>query len=408
MQWERTRDEFPILDHEIFMNSADQMAPARYWLDGFRDCLTMYEAGRVRDDPPYGPATHPFLTTAFQDCVDLGAELIGADPTEVTNMYRPMTAMNLILTDLLDWDGSENVVFTDLTYPSMPYILFGLRDHYGVELRRVESKDGVVSLNDLADAIDDDTQVVCINRTTPWCGFTFDVEEVADLAHEHDAYVLDDAMQSVGAMELDVHQDDVDFLVTGSYKWQCGPEGAGIFYIREDLIGEFDPDFRNYIWSDLPGGIPFSRPDHDNVEHWNYPLVENANRYEQGIVVTPVLFGWRETLEFLLDLGPANIEERITDLGGYLIDRLREIGCEVVTPSDPDRRHGLIVYTTGDDETDAETYERFEAPPPGKKPINVTNRSLGGVGGIRVSCHFFNTKADIDELVDRQQRILEA
>jgi cysteine desulfurase/selenocysteine lyase len=122
--------------------------------------------------------------------------------------------------------------------------------------------------------------------------------------------------------------------------------------------------------------------------------------------VTPVLFGWRETLDYLHDLGPAAIESRVTDLGGYLIERLDEIGCEVVTPRDPDRRHGLVVYTTSDDAVDVATYERFSAPEPGTKPINVTYRSLGGVGGVRVSCHFFNTREDVDELVARQERIL--
>jgi len=406
MDWAATREQFPTLDHEIFLNAADQMAPGRYWIDGFRDCLTLYEAGRISDEPPYGPATHPFLTTAFEECIELGADLIGADPAEVTNMYRPMTAMNLVLTDLLDWADGDNVVFTDLAYPSLPYILFHLRDAYGVELRRVENVDGEIRLADLADAIDDDTKAVCLNRTTAWCGFTHDVEAICDLAHDHDAYVLDDAMQSVGAMEVDVHADDVDFLVTGSYKWQAGPEGAGIFYVREDLIEAFEPDFRNYLWADLPTEIPFGFPDHDNVEHWDYPLVADANRFEQGICVTPVLFGWRETLEYLHDLGPAAIEARVTDLGGYLIDRLDEIGCEVVTPRDPERRHGLVVYTTGDDAVDEATYERFSAPEPGTKPINVTYRSLGGVGGVRVSCHFFNTRDDVDELVARQERIL--
>jgi len=60
-----------------------------------------------------------------------------------------------------------------------------------------------------------------------WCGFTYDMRAVSDIAHEHGAYVLNDAIQSVGAIDVDVKKDDVDFLLTGSYKWQYGPEGAG-------------------------------------------------------------------------------------------------------------------------------------------------------------------------------------
>ncbi|MFP4051734.1 MAG: aminotransferase class V-fold PLP-dependent enzyme [Thermoplasmata archaeon] len=129
-------------------------------------------------------------------------------------------------------------------------------------------------------------------------------------------------------------------------------------------------------------------------------MVNDANRFEQGIVTTPTLFGWNATLKFYEKLGIKNIENRITDLGGYLIERLQDIGCEILTPIDEDKRHGLIKYTTGSYQKDKESWEFFESPPIGKKPIKVSLRSLGGVDGMRVSCHFYNTKDDIDELVE--------
>ena len=69
--------------------------------------------------------------------------------------------------------------------------------------------------------------MVIVDRTTAFCGFTFDMKEVCRIAHAHGALVLDDAMQTLGAAAIDVKADDVDMLVSGAYKWQCGPEGAG-------------------------------------------------------------------------------------------------------------------------------------------------------------------------------------
>ncbi len=399
------RDEFPMLKHWTFFDAGDQMVPGKYWLDAMHECLSLYESGRIEDVAPVGPVTHPFLTTTFFECIDRASKLIHAKKTEVTNMYRVMTASNLIINDLLKWEKGDNVVFSDLDYPSIPYILLNLQKK-GVELRRIKNVNGEILLSDMEKNIDDNTKLVSIDRTTPWCGFTHNVKEVCRIAHEHGAFVYDDAIQAVGAIDVDVHKDNVDFLTTGSYKWQCGPEGAGIFYIREDLIEKFDPTFRNYFWADFPTGIPFALPDHDNIKHWNYPLQKNANRYEQGVCVTPILFGWNATLKLYEKMGIKNVERRVRELGSYCIERLQEIGCKILTPIEPEKRHGLIKYTTGSYESDKKSHSQFNSPPLGEKPIKVSLRSVGGVDGMRVSCHFFNTKEEIDELVERQKKLM--
>jgi len=399
------RKEFPVLKYWVYLNTADQAPPGKYWIKAMRECLTLYEAGRISDAPPYDPATHPFLTPVFFECIKRAAKLLHAKESEVTNIYRVMTHANFIINDLIKWEHGDNVVFSDLDYPSIPYILLGLR-RKGVELRRVKNVNGEILLSDLERAVDDKTKLVIINRTTPWCGFTHNVREVVKIAHKHGAYVLDDAFQAAGAIDINVHAEDIDFLLTGSYKWLLGPEGAGILYVREDLIEKLEPSFRNYIWADTPTGIPFSSPNHDNLKHWDYPLVNNANKYDLGVCVTPILFGWNATLKFIEKIGMNSIESKVRKLGTYCINRLHEIGVKVVTPEDPRKRHGLIVYTTGNHRLDMRSYERLNSGAPGEKPVKVSLRYVGGIGGIRISCHFFNTKDDIDQLIEVQKKIL--
>ena len=401
------REEYPILKHWVYLNAGDQAPPARYWMEAIKECLGFYQAGKIEDVVPYGEATHPFLAPVFFETIKKSAKLIHAKKEEVTNHYRIMTGANLIINDLLKWERGDNTVFTDLDYPSIPYILMNLRRKKGIELRRINHRGKEIPIDELEKAIDDRTRLVVINHTMPWSGYTYNnIKEISNIAHDHGAYVIDDAFQTVGAMDVDVHKDGIDFLLTGSYKWQCGPEGAGIFYVRQEIIDEFDPDFRNYLWVEVPSGIPFESPEHDNVKHWDYPMVKTANRFEMGTCVTPILFGWNATLDFLLDIGIKNIENRVKMLGSYLIDRLYEIGCEVITPENRNKRHGLIVYTTGDRTLDKESFERFNKPPMGEKPIKVTLRFVGGLGGIRVSTHFFNTKDEIDYLIEVQEKLL--
>jgi selenocysteine lyase/cysteine desulfurase len=135
-------------------------------------------------------------------------------------------------------------------------------------------------------------------------------------------------------------------------------------------------------------------------------LIRSANRFDQNACVGPSLFGWNATLKFLEGLGKKNIERRVRYLGGYLIKELQNIGCKVHTPGDPLKRHGLIVYTTGSYERDLKSLNGITCPPSHRKPIKVTYRSQGGVSGIRVCTHFFNTEEDIDQLIKVQKELL--
>lgn len=400
------RSEFRLADHWVYLNAGDQMIPGNYWLKAAREFYDFVEFGRMEDIPNADIATHPFLTAAWQESIERGARFINAHKDEVTNVYRPSIVANLILYNMLDWEPGDNIVFNDLSYPSFLYIARDISRRYGVELRFVRHVAGEILMEDLEAQVDDRTRLVIVDRTTAFCGFTFNMKEVCRIAHKHGALVLDDAIQAFGAIEIDVKDDDVDMMVTGAYKWQCGPEGAGLFYIRKDLIERIDPRFRNYIWAQIPGPIPFGIENHDNMAHWDYPPVNTANKFSQDVVIGPALFGWIATLKFYERIGIANVEERVRRLGTYAIERLQEIGCTVTSPTDPAKRHGLITYTSGSYENDRRFFESCAAPGRCMRPIKISMRNLGGIGNLRVCTHFFNTEEEVDYLVEHQQRML--
>jgi len=400
------RSEFSLLNHWVFLNAADQMIPGRYWLDAVREFYNFVESGRMEDIPNADVATHPFLLPAWDESIRRGAQLINADISEVTNTYRPAITANLILYNMFDWNEGDNFVITDLSYPSIPYILQDLCRRYGTEIRVVRNVHGEILMEDLEKLVDGKTRMVIVDRTTAFCGFTFDMKEVCRIAHEHGALVMDDAMQALGAINIDVKEDDVDILISGAYKWQCGPEGAGIFYMKKSVMDQIDPRFRNYIWADNTGGIPFADRDHDVLTSWQNPPVDNANRFSQDVTIGPALFGWVAALKFYEKIGIKNVENRVRRLGTYAIDRLQEIGCQVTCPADPAKRHGLVTYTSGDYDKDASFFQRCAAPGLRQKPVKLSMRSLGGVGNLRVSTHFFNTEEDIDYLIDLQKQVM--
>jgi len=387
------RNQYDILKDNVYFLSAAVGPAGNYWLDAVKEYLACLRRG----DRKTGLRVHMHREAFARQG---NAKLINADEEEVTNSYRVMAAANFVINHLVHWEKGDNVVFSDLTYPSITYILLRLREK-GIELRRVENVNGEVLLSDYEKVVDRNTRLVCVCRTTPWCGFTHNVKKICEIAHAHNACVFDDAMQAVGVTEIDVHDDKVDFLASGSYKWQCGPEGAGLLYVRRDLIERLDGAYRNYLTAQYPDACPILGPDgHDNIAHWDYPPVNTADKYNLGQCTGDALTGWEATLDFLHGLGIARIAARIRELGGYLIAQLEQAGCRVLTPVEADKRHGLIVYTNGSLEQDREVSQALASAKP--KPVRVSTCSLGGIEGIRVAANFFNTKEDVDALVTAQ------
>ena len=391
---DQIRCQYDILKDNVYFMSAAVGPAGHYWLDVVKD---YFESLRLGHREP-GLSIHRNREAYARRG---NAKLIKADEDEVTNSYRVMAAANFVINNLVHWEKGDNVVFSDLTYPSITYILLGLRQK-GVELRRIENINGEVPLAEFEKVVDAKTKLVCVCRTTPWCGFTQDVKKLCEIAHAQNAYVFDDAMQAVGVTEIDVHDDNVDFLASGSYKWQCGPEGAGLLYVRRDLIERLDGGYSNYLSAQYPGPCPILGIDgHDNITHWDYPPANTADKYNLGQCTGEALVGWEATLDFLHGLGISNIASRVNELGGYLIEQLEKSGCKVLTPVEPSKRHGLIVYTNGSLEKDIEVTQALSMAKP--KPIRLGTCSLGGIQGIRVATNFFNTKEDIDALITAQK-----
>jgi len=383
----KVREEFPILKYKTYMNSAAH-GPAlkRVW-----GVIQDFWSFRINED----------LDPLAPDAKGEAARLIHADEDEITWCARVTQGLNMVAS-LLDLKKGENVVVTDLGYPSNVFVWLPFREK-GVEIRRIQNMDGIISIDDFEKAIDDDTRVVSMSRIEWTSGLRHDIEAISGIAHEHGALVIDDAYQAVGPIDVDVHKDGVDFLLVGSAKWLCCPPMNGIFYIRKDLIDRFEPTYRFYnqveeAFRDQP---PWSHPSSDNIASYDKPLLTTADKFYRGCVAESAVWGFHAALEYFNMLGGKQREERVLKLSGYLIDGLRELGVKVNTPLEPKERGGLVTYNTGNHELNKESHRKFQ-----DENIIVALRYSGGIGGIRVSTHFFNTEEDIDRLLEVQKRLL--
>lgn len=381
------RSEFPVLRYKTYLNSAAHgPAMRRVW-----DAVQEWWRFRMDENRGYMPP----------DAKGEALKLINASAEEICWISRVTQGLNIIA-GMVKAKKGENIVVTETGYPSNVFVWLPQRQD-GAEIRRIKTKEGRIETADFEKAIDDKTKAVSMTRVEWTTGQLNDVKAISEAAHEHGALVIDDCYQAAGAVEMDVHSDDVDFLVFGSEKWLCCPCMNGVFYIRADLIDQFEPAYRFYdnVEEAFRGGAPWGRPEHDNISDYSKPFYRSAGKFNRGCVSGEDVWAFHASLSYFNGLGVGNIQRRVRRLSGYLIDGLRDLGVTVNTPLEPSERGGLVTYTTGRHELNKRSHETLT-----RNNIVTALRYQHGVGGIRVSTHFFNTEEDIDRLLKVQRGLL--
>lgn len=360
------RAKFPITKSKVFLNHSAYSPlpqPAVDVMQQYNEDLCRYEI----DESKYSLGQEQF------------AKLIDADKREVALVPNTSTGLN-IAANMLDYPKGANVVTTDMEYPSVVYPW--LKPSLRVEVRYAKNKDGRILVGDLEKLVDDNTVAVAVSHVEYVNGFRHDLRALAETAHQHGAYFVVDAIQSLGAMPVNVKRDDVDFLTASCYKWMLGPAGAGYLYVRKELVERFEPPFIG--WASVKPEV------FDTVEFWDIwrlQLSNTASRFEVGSPSFISFVGAAASIQLLLDVGIDSISKRVLRLTRLLLDSVKNPGHRLTTPEDDDCRSGIVHFL---DNRAQEKKEKLKT-----KGIIVSARA----NGLRVAPHFYNTEEEIERLV---------
>lgn len=369
--FDRVRAQFPITQSKVFLNHSAYSPLPQPVVDVMRrynEDLCRYEI----DESKY---------SLGQECF---AELIGAKKEEVALVQNTSTGLNIVAS-MLNYPKEANVVTTDMEYPSVVYPW--LKPSLGVEVRYAKNRSGRVLADDVEKLVDNNTVAVAVSHVEYVNGFKQDLRALARIAHEHGAYLAVDAIQSLGAMSVDVELGDVDFLTASCYKWMLGPAGAGYLYVRKELIDKFEPPFIG--WASVKPEI------FDTIEFWDIwrlQLSETASRFEVGSPSFISFVGAATALQLLLGVGVENIQTRILDLTEELMNSVNDLGLPITTPKDRESRSGIVHFLVDGAQEKAEKLKN--------KGIIVSARS----NGLRVAPHFYNTKEEIERFVEELRK----
>jgi cysteine desulfurase/selenocysteine lyase len=369
IDWNAIRAEFPALAHWTYLNTATYGQIPRRSVDAIARHFAH------RDEL----ACSDFLTWYDQaECMRTPiARLINAAPSDIAFIPNAATALGLVAGGI-DWQPGDNVVTLGGEFPNQLY-LPALIHTQGAGNRGVEFRES--AWESFYDAIDSRTRLVAISEVNYSTGFRPPIEDISKIAHSRGALVFVDGTQSIGALRFDVQQSRPDALAVHAYKWMCGPTGVGFMYIA--------PAFRAILPPNTVGWR--SHRDWRNVDnlHQGSPvLTDSAERYEGGGLAFGLLDAMAASVEWMLEIGPEAIEQRVLALAASARDRLRNLGADVL-----DNRESQIVAA------------KFPGDSPERDPSRLARelkarRVLVSArhGFLRVSPHFYNNESDLDRL----------
>ncbi len=365
-------EEFPIFRDYTYLNTAAQ-APLPN-----RTTRAIAAATEAAQFP--GIARAAALPDVEAIARDRLARLIGADPADLVFTGNTTHGMNICAQGIA-WRAGDNVVVPEHEFPSLAYAWSHLRRRE-VEVRFAPFAGAGPTVDEIMARVDGRTRAVACSAITWNTGWRADLETLGRRCAERGVLLIVDGIQAVGARRLDVKAARISALATHGYKWLLSGFGLGALYVAPEAVDRIAPTFIG------EQAVTGDSDAHAGRLDWK----PGPARYGAGGLNRIGLAAYASSLGLLEELGIDAIEERNRRLAETLYAALlARSGIRVASSADPAHRSQIIVFTTGDQASDAALVARLEA-----RGVIVALRPLG----VRVSPHFYNTEQDIARLLD--------
>ncbi|QRV13861.1 aminotransferase class V-fold PLP-dependent enzyme [Haloterrigena salifodinae] len=362
------RETMPALESGAYFNWGAGGPSPRRVVEAAESALESHEF-----EAPTNEGQYPAAFDAYDEARDAIADLLGSAPAEIALTESTTDGINRVAS-ALDWDGGDTVVRTDLEHAAGVLPWQRLERERGVDVQVLETERGRLALEDVKAAAEDAT-LFCVSSLTWTHGTRLPVSEIVDIAHDAGALVLVDAVQAPGQSPVDVREWGADFVVAAGHKWLVSPFGSGFMYVRDGVASEHDL---------VPAAIGYrSVVDPDATD---YEYAPGAGRFEVGTASPAPHAGLAESIRALEEIGLDTIESRIE----RLTDRLKDGVSDDRLLSPRGFESGLVTIDVDDPEA---TVERLSED-------GIVVRSLPTPDAIRASVHAFNTREDVDQLLE--------
>jgi cysteine desulfurase / selenocysteine lyase len=369
------RKLFPVTQNYVYLNHA-AVCPIS---------IPVYDRiqRHTRDVMENGAVNYREWLAAIRQARELAARLINAGPDEIA--FASSTSAGLaMIANGVDWRAGDNIVTADCEFPANIVPWMRIKREFGVEVKMARERDCRLETEEILSLIDDRTRVVALSFVEFASGFRNDLAAIGRRCRERDILFVVDAIQGLGALRIDVEACAIDALSADPHKFLLGPEGAALFYVSRRAMERVKPT--------LVGWLSVNDP--DDYLNYDQPYAPSARRFESGGLNTAGVAGLGAAVELFLQVGVEKIESYLLGLGDYLCERLNgeltDRGYRVAS-SRRDGEKSAIICIVSEKYSAQEIYHQLN-----DRRIIATPR----LGRLRISPHFYNTREDIDRLIE--------
>ncbi len=319
---------------------------------------------------------------------ELLAELFNLhDPMKVIFTFNATDSLNSAIKGILN--SGDHVITTEMEHNSVLRPIKELEKHGIINTIVKCAQDGTINLNDIENAIKDNTKLIVTTHVSNLTGTIFPIEEIGKISKKYGLLYLVDASQSAGVLNIDLKNFNIDFLAAPGHKGLLGPQGTGILLINNDI------ELRQ-----LKEGGTGSQS--NSLEQPNY----YPDKFEAGTHNLPGIAGLNAGVKYILNEGTKSIYSHEKYLLDTFIQELRKnTKIKIYGPESIESRIGAVpVNIEGLDSSEVANILDSSyniAVRPGIHCAPLAHKAIGTekLGAVRFSVGPFNKKSDIIKAV---------
>src|SRR6266851_5387956 len=354
---------FPITRHSTYLNHA-----ANGPLPGpVARTLHTY----VDDTSNFGNINYARWTVYEQGAHRRLASLIHVRPDQVALIASTGEGL-MNIANGLRWQPGDTIISAECEFPSNIYPWLNLQEQ-GVQVHLVAMRDNRIAVEDVLASITERTRLVSLGLVEFSTGFRSDIATIARYCHERGIICGIDAIQALGALDIDVQE-------------------LGILYMSDALLAQMHVPRRGWFSVETP------------FDFFNYeqPLKAGAARFEHSSPNRLPIVGLDAALGIFesIDGGMQAVEQRILGLTGHAIAGLERLGYPVVSPRGEGERSGIVCFNVYPDRQDISPQQLVDE----LASRNIRVAARGNV--VRISPHFYNTLEEIDTLLNTLEELI--
>ena len=393
----KIREDFPILNKKIngtdlvyFDNAATSQTPKQV-IQKIVDYYEKYNANIHR-------GLHSLSTDATNQ-YELSRKIIQKhfgikNNHEVIFTSGTTHGINIVSSGLESQiNSSDELIVSEMEHHSniVPWQI--LCEKTGAKLKVIPiNKEGSLDIDTFKTMLNKNVKFVFINHVSNSLGTINPIEEIIELAHKNNSKVLVDGAQGAAHFKINLSEINVDYYVASAHKL-CGPTGVGFLYGKSELL-EALPPYQG-------GGEMISSVTFEKTEYADLPY-----KFEAGTPNISGVIGFGAAIDYMNDIGFDNIESYEQELLKYATDRLKEISGIKIYGNSVNKISVISFNLSNHHPSDiGSILDQFGiAVRTGQHCTQPVMDYYNIPGTVRVSLSFYNTRSEIDLLIDALEK----